>query len=249
MTIRRAPPRPSAARMHPRFDEILTPEALAFVARLDGDSPVAAPSCWRRAGRAPAAISGGETPDFLRRHRRDPRGPDAGRSRPPAPGLADRRCEITGPTNRKMTMNALNSGAQGLDGRLRGRHRADLVQRHRRPAQPVRRDPRPGRLRDRRAARSTRSADTTPTLVVRPRGWHLCEKHISVDGRPLPASLVDFGLYFFHNAQAADRQRRRAVLLPAEAGIAPRGPAVERRLRAGAGAARTSRSAPSGRPS
>ncbi len=42
--------------------------------------------------------------------------------------------------------------------------------------------------------------DRTPTVVVRPRGWHLCEKHLSVDGRPLPASLVDFGLFFFHNA-------------------------------------------------
>ena len=52
-----------------------------------------------------------------------------------------------------------------------------------------------------RTARNTGSARRTPTIVVRPRGWRLCEKHISIDGRPLPAALVDFGLFFFHNAQ------------------------------------------------
>ena len=185
--------------IHPRFDEILTPQAMAFIARLDGAfAGRRAELLAERRDRA-RRISGGETPDFLpatREIREDPTWSVA----PPAPGLADRRCEITGPTNRKMTVNALNSGARVwmadfedataptwfniIDGQLNLfdaiRGRADFVTDD---------------------GKQYTVGDATPTLVVRPRGWHLCEKHISVDGRPLPASLVDFGLFFFHNAE------------------------------------------------
>ena len=167
---------------------------------------------------------------------RDPRRPElAGRAVPPA--LADRRCEITGPTSRKMTDQRAELRRVGVDGRLRGRHRAELVQHHRRPDQPVRRAARRRSTSPTSPARSTRSARRRRPIMVRPRGWRLCEKHITADGRPLPASVVDFGLYFFHNAQWLIEQRRRPVLLPAEAGEPPRGAAVERPVHPGAGTA------------
>ena len=73
------------------------------------------------------------------------------------------------------------------------------------------------------------------TLLVRPRGWHLVEKHVLVDGEPVSAGLFDFGLYFFHNAQTLLEQGLGPVLLPAEDGEPPRGAALERHLRHGAG--------------
>ena len=73
--------------------------------------------------------------------------------------------------------------------------------------------------------------DETATLVVRPRGWHLVERHVLVDGEPMSARLFDFGLYFFHNGGDLERAPgERPVLLPAQAGEPPRGAAVERRL-------------------
>lgn len=185
--------------MHPRFEEILTPAALAFLARIDGAF------AGRRAGllterrRRSAQISAGQNPDFLPETagvRSDP----SWRIADPAPGLTDRRCEITGPASRKMAINALNCGAQVwmadfedataptwfnvVDGQLNLydalRGRIDH----------------PGR-----DGRESRVDGAMPTLVVRPRGWRLCEKHLVLDGRPLPAALVDFCLYFFHNAR------------------------------------------------
>ena len=67
--------------------------------------------------------------------------------------------------------------------------------------------------------------------MVRPRGWHLPEKHVLVDGEPISGSLFDFGLFFFHNAEALLATRHRAVLLPAEDGEPSRGAALERRVR------------------
>ncbi len=185
--------------MHPRFDQILTPAALAFVARLDGEfAGRRAELLGARRDRA-RRIAAGETPDFrpdTRKIRDDP----AWQVARPAPGLTDRRCEITGPPTRKMTVNALNSGAtvwmadledataptwfNVIDGQL------TLFDAIRGNADFVADDGREYTVGERR-----------PTIVMRPRGWHLCEKHLSVDGRPLPAALVDFGLYFFHNAE------------------------------------------------
>ena len=119
---------------------------------------------------------------------------------PPAPGLADRRCEMTGPTSRKMTINALNSGARAwmadfedataptwfnvIDGQL------NLYDAIRRQID----------FTDEKGKRYE-VGSTTPTVLVRPRGWHLDEKHLTLDGAPVPGAFVDFGLYFFHNAQ------------------------------------------------
>ena len=82
--------------------------------------------------------------------------------------------------------------------------------------------------------------ERTATLFVRPRGWHLPEKHVLVDGEPISGGIFDFALYFFHNAKELLGARQRAVLLPAEARKPSRGAAVERHLRHGAGRARHS---------
>ena len=82
------------------------------------------------------------------------------------------------------------------------------------------------------------------TLLVRPRGWHLEERHFEVDGAPISASLFDFGLYFFRN-----HARGGTLVLPAEARVAPRGAALERRLRLVAGASSACRRGRSRRPS
>ena len=80
--------------------------------------------------------------------------------------------------------------------------------------------------------------DASRTLVVRPRGWHLVESHVMVDGAPVSASLFDFGLYLFHNAAERLARGIGALLLPAQARVAPRGAPLERRLRARPGRAR-----------
>ena len=185
---------------HPRFEQILTPEALDFVRKLDGAfAGRRAELLQARRARQHQISAGREQLGFLpetrsvREHR-------SWRVAEPAPGLGDRRCEMTGPASRKLTVNALNSGAKVwmadledataptwfnvIDGQL---NLFDAIR---------------GQI-DFTDDNGKRYAveGQTPTIVLRPRGWHLCEKHLSVDGRPLPASLVDFGLYFFHNAK------------------------------------------------
>jgi malate synthase len=187
-----------------RFDEILTPEALHFLTRLHDIF------AGRRHDRLSArmhqrkAIDNGRDFRFLdetRAIREEPTWRVAG----PGPGLADRRVEITGPTDRKMTVNALNSGAKVW--------LADLED----ATSPTWQNIIGGQLSLFDAIRGQidftdasgkeyRVGETTPTIVMRPRGWHLVEKHLRyVDSAgiatPASASLVDFGLYFFHNAK------------------------------------------------
>jgi len=179
-----------------RFEEILTPEALDFLLRLDeAFAPRRAELLAERDHRTRSLAAGG-TLDFLP-HTRAVREDRSWRVAPPASGLADRRVEITGPPERRMTVNALNSGARVwmadfedatsptwhniVSGQL---NLLDAIER---------------RI-DETAAdgRRYRVGDTPATIVVRPRGWHLTENHLLVDGRPMAAALVDFGLYLFH---------------------------------------------------
>ena len=115
--------------------------------------------------------------------------------------LQNRRVEITGPVDRKMVINALNSGAQV--------YMADFEDSH----SPTWQATLEGQVNLRDAVRKTidfkspegkeyRLADKTAVLFVRPRGWHLVEKHLFIDGEPISASLFDFGLFFFHNVKA-----------------------------------------------
>ena len=182
----------------PGLDGVLTDEACAFVAMLErrfGDER-------RRLLEARAAfqarIDAGENPAF-RPDTKAIREGDWTIAGTPA-DLADRRVEITGPVDRKMIINALNCGASCF--------MADFED----AASPTLEAMIAGQVNLRDAARGTIAmtdpssgksyalGDETATLIVRPRGWHLEEAHLLVDGRPASASLFDFGLYFFHNA-------------------------------------------------
>src|SRR3954454_19960405 len=134
----------------------------------------------------------------------------------PAPGLVDRRVEMTGPTDRKMTINALNSGAKVWladhedantplwENVIRGQlNLKDALDRTIDFTSPE------GK------AYALKPDDELPTIVVRPRGWHLPEKHITVDGEPTSGSLVDFALYFANCAQKQlDKGRGPYFYLP-----------------------------------
>lgn len=185
---------------HPRAAEVLTCDALAFVAGLhrlfDGRRVALLEARAARQKR----YDTGELPDFL---------PDTRAIRhaewtvAPIPvDLQDRRVEITGPIDRKMLINALNSGAKMfmadfedatsptwdnmVEGQinLKDRWHSDLT------------------FEDPVSGKSYRLSDMPATLLVRARGWHLLEEHMSVDGAPVSGSLFDFGLYIFHNAKA-----------------------------------------------
>jgi malate synthase len=118
---------------------------------------------------------------------------------PPPPDLQDRRVEITGPTDRKMVINALNSGACVFMADFEDANSptwANMIEGQQNLTDAIERtiefeNP---------DGRRYRLNDETATLVVRPRGWHLVERHLSIDGDPISASLFDFGLYFFRNA-------------------------------------------------
>jgi malate synthase len=181
------------------FAEILTPQALAFLARLGRAFESRRQELLQCRATLQREIDMGRMPDFLA----DRRGVRAGRWTGPfiPADLTDRRVEITGPVDRKMVINALNSGAQV--------YMADFEDSH----APTWRNTLEGQLNLRDAVRGDIDytspdgkryalAPQIATLMVRPRGWHLDEKHVRLDGRPLAASLFDFGLFFFHNARA-----------------------------------------------
>jgi len=177
---------------------ILTPDALAFVASLHrAFNPTRLELLARRTQRRGDLAAGGNL-NFLAETQsvRD----SVWQVAPAPDALNDRRVEITGPTDRKMMINALNSGAKVF--------MADLED----ALSPTWENVTVGHANLRDAVRGTisfeqedgksyRLNDTIATLVVRPRGWHLVEKHVLVDGEPISASLFDFGLAFFHNAK------------------------------------------------
>ncbi|MGC3003027.1 malate synthase A [Streptomyces sp. G35A] len=187
----------------PRQEEVLTDAALAFVAELHRRfTPRRDELLVRRAERR-AEIARTSTLGFLP-ETADVRADDSWRVAPAPPALEDRRVEITGPTDRKMTINALNSGAKVwladfedasaptwenvVTGQL------NLIDAFTRNIDFT--DPGSGR------SYALRPEEELATVVMRPRGWHLNERHLTdPDGTPVPGSLVDFGLYFFHNAK------------------------------------------------
>ena len=181
------------------FAEILTPEALSFVAKLEATFGERRRQLLQRREERQAKIDAGQMPNFL---------PETAELRTTPwqvaaipPDLCDRRVEITGPVDRKMIINALNSGANVF--------MADFEDSH----APTWDSTIQGQinLRDAVAGSITYTNsgtgkfydlnEQTATLMVRPRGWHLSEKHVTLDGHRLSAALFDFGLFFFHNAQ------------------------------------------------
>jgi malate synthase len=185
------------APLKPGFDTILTPEALALVARLHrGFNSRRRDLLAKRVERA-RRLDAGERPDFLAetRHVRDGDWTIA-----PIPrDLQCRRVEITGPVERKMIINALNSGADAYmtdfedsnapnwDNQITGQ--INLVEAVRR------------RIVLEQGGKTYRLNEKIATLVVRPRGWHLDEKHVFVDGERVSGGIFDFALYMFHNAK------------------------------------------------
>ncbi len=185
--------------LSPAFTEILTPAALAFVAKLERTFGERRRELLHQREQRQTAIDNGQMPDFL---------PETAHIRQsewtvaPIPAdLQDRRVEITGPVDRKMIINALNSGANVF--------MADFEDSH----SPTWQATIEGQMNLRDAIRGTitftnpdgkqyQLNEQTATLLVRPRGWHLPEKHVLCDGRAVSASLFDFGLFFFHNAHA-----------------------------------------------
>ena len=181
---------------------ILTKEAVAFLAHLHRTFNGRRKELLQRRVDRQAALDAGVLPDFLPETKfiRDDK---TWRAAPPAPGLTDRRVEITGPVDRKMVINALNSDV--------ATYMADFED----SSTPTWSNLVTGQinLRDAIARQisfkgpngkeyklNTSAGRHIPTLLVRPRGWHLDEKHFLVDGEPLSGGIFDFGLYFFHNA-------------------------------------------------
>ncbi|MCI0693682.1 malate synthase A [candidate division KSB1 bacterium] len=181
------------------FAEILTPEALRFIAKLEREFRETRRKLLQKRVERQAEIDAGIMPDFLpiTKHVRE----DGSWKVAPIPAdLQNRRIEITGPVERKMMINALNSGANVF--------MADFEDAN----SPTWQNMIQGHLNLRDAIERTISFtspegkqyklnDEIATLMVRPRGWHLDEKHVLVDGKPMSGSLFDFGLYFFHNAE------------------------------------------------
>jgi malate synthase len=190
-------PLPEAAR------RILTPAALGFVARLARTFEVRRRELLAARADRQRRILDGERPDFLPASR-------ALREREwtvaPIPAdLMDRRVEITGPVDRKMIINALNSGARVFMADFEDSHSPtwqNTIEGQVNLCDAVRR----AITYDSPEGKHYALNESVATLMVRPRGWHLDEKHVRVDGRPISASLFDFGLFFHHNA--AEQLRR-----------------------------------------
>lgn len=186
-----------------REDEILTPEALTFLKKLHVNFSGRRAELLRDRHDRRQQLVNGRLPRFLV-ETRDVREDDSWKVAPLGPGLEDRRVEMTGPTDRKMTINALNSGAAAWMADFEDAntpHWENVIG---------------GQINLRDAIAGTITFDSPqgkhyelkdhditklPTLLVRPRGWHLVEKHIMAGNEPMVGALVDFGLYFFHNAK------------------------------------------------
>src|SRR5271157_602072 len=180
------------------FAEILTPQALALVAKLHRAFDGRRKELLARRAEVQARLDGGWLPDFLKETRSIREGD--WRVAPIPQDLLDRQVEITGPVERKMIINALNSGAKVFmadfedafsptwEGTIQGQINVrDAVNRTIEYASPE--------------GKQYTLDEKIATLLVRPRGWHLVEKHVLIDGKPISGGIFDFGLYFFHNAK------------------------------------------------
>src|ERR1035438_4270258 len=178
-------------------DQVLTEPAIDFLVKLDAQFELRRQALLSMRRVRQREIDGGLMPDFIAETARMRR--QNWKVAPIPADLQDRRVEITGPVDRKMVINALNSGANVfmadfedansptwanvVEGQINLR---DAVNRTIRLVSPE--------------GKKYELAEQTATLMVRPRGWHLVEKHVLVDSQPISASLFDFGLFFLHNA-------------------------------------------------
>src|SRR5580692_9644952 len=176
---------------------VLTPEARAFLLKLAARFEPRRQQLLARRQTVQQAIDNGKFPDFL------PETAEIRRSdwkvAPIPKDLLDRRVEITGPVDRKMIINALNSGASVFMADFEDSNAPTWSNNI--EGQDNLRDAVRGTIRyESPEGKQYQTGPNPATLMVRPRGWHLDEKHFLVDGKPISASLFDFGLFFFHNA-------------------------------------------------
>jgi malate synthase len=187
------------ATMTDRYDTVLTADAVDLLAALHRGFDRQRQALLEARDKRYAESAAGGTLDFLP-ETADIREGSGWRVADPAPGLVDRRVEITGPTDAKMTINALNSGAKVWladfedantplwDNLVAGQlNLRDAIDRRIDFTSPE--------------GKTYTLGEELATIVVRPRGWHLPEKHVSIDGEPMSGSLFDFGLYLFHCAR------------------------------------------------
>jgi malate synthase len=185
--------------LKPGYDQVLTPAAIAFIAELERKFGPERRRLLALRAETQRRLDGGWKPDFL--HETKAIRDGDWRVAPIPRDLQDRRVEITGPTDRKMVINALNCGANvymadfedattpSWDNLIEGQ--ANLIDAVRRNIA----------FDDPETGRHYALNDKTAALFVRPRGWHLPEKHLLVDDEPMSGALFDFGLFFFHNAK------------------------------------------------
>jgi malate synthase len=203
-SARGAPRVPGVAIRAPlgsHYTEVLTPAALRFLADLHREFEAGRERILAARAEQQERYDGGALPDF-RSETRTIRDDENWRVAPIPEDLQDRRVEITGPVDRKMIINALNSGANV--------YMADFEDAN----SPTWQNNIEGQinLKDRWAGKIAftdpetkkryQLSDKPAVLIVRPRGWHLTEDHLTVDGEPISGALFDFGMYFFHNAKA-----------------------------------------------
>jgi malate synthase len=187
-----------SGRITPEYAQILTPEAVAFAAKLQRAFGGRRTELLARRAARQAELDAGKRPDFLPETRAVREGDWT--CAPIPADILDRRVEITGPVDRKMIINALNSGASVFmadfedantpkwDNNIQGHlNLRDAIRRRIDFASPE-------------GKRYTLN-EKTAALFVRPRGWHLPEKHVRIDGQPISGGIFDFALYFFHNAK------------------------------------------------
>jgi malate synthase len=187
-----------SGRITPDYAEILTPEAVAFAAKLQRAFGGRRAELLAKRAQRQAELDAGKLPDFLPETRAVREGDWT--CAPVGPDIQDRRVEITGPVDRKMIINALNSGAKVFmadfedantprwDNNLQGHlNLRDAIRRRIDYVSPE--------------GKAYKLNEKVATLFVRPRGWHLPEKHVKIDGQVMSGGIFDFALYFFHNAK------------------------------------------------
>ena len=186
------------ADIEKQHNEILMTEALEFIGALHKNFNAERKRLLKAREIRQKELDNGQVPDFIESTKAI-RESDWTVS-PISADLLDRRVEITGPVERKMIINALNSGAKVFmadfeDSNTPNWYNTIQGQINLRDAVN-----RTISFENKEKGKTYKLNEETATLFVRPRGWHLEEKHLTIDGEPLSGSLVDFGLYFFHNA-------------------------------------------------
>jgi malate synthase len=176
-------------------NDVLTPEAIEFLHLLQRELGAEREELLAERQRRAQRLREGELPDFLAETEQVRDGD--WRVPPAPPDLADRRVEITGPTDRKMVINALNSGAKVFMADFEDANSPtweNMIDGQRNLSAAIDRT-----IRLEQGEKVYELKEEIATLLVRPRGWHLVERHFEVDGKPMSGSLFDFGLYLFRN--------------------------------------------------